>query len=486
MYSQKHRYRCNSTTDRNPIKMKPSPNTLWEECLKQIRVHLPEKQFSTWFSTIQLHSYVEKENCVILQVPSEMARDYIEEHYMRLLANALRDNFGSSVKLKYSISMAKLPHSANNQAGEQNDNDGLYSGNSDSYQENSKREAWRNYLDNHYTFDSFIRGESNAVALSVSLSIAEHPTRRQFNPMFLFGPSGCGKTHLINAIGLRIAKLYENKKVLYVSAKDFEVQYTSAQYTNKINDFMHFYQNIDVLIVDDIQSWAGKKKTLETFFYIFNHLFRNGKRIILACDRPPAELEGMEERLLTRFVWGVVEELGKPNIQLCIDILKSKVKRDGLSIPDDVIRYIAERANGSIRYLEGVINTLYAFSINLGREIDIAFADERIKKLVKIDDKAISTEEIIDAVCKQFDVSSTAIGSRSRKHDFVVARQVAMYLAQKYTNMSISRIGRLVGGRDHATVIHSCNQVEKRLKTDKDFASSVKTLEQIFDKKQGK
>ena len=471
--------------------MKPSPNTLWEECLKQIRVHLPEKQFNTWFSTIQLHSYVEQQNCVILQVPSEMARDYIEEHYMHLLANALRDIFGSSVKLKYSISMERQSLSANNQAGEQSYNDGTNAGNnsyqnSDSTQEGSKKEPWRNYLDNHYTFDSFIRGESNAVALSVSLSIAEHPTRRQFNPMFLFGPSGCGKTHLINAIGLRIAKLYENKKVLYVSAKDFEVQYTSAQYTNKINDFMHFYQSIDVLIVDDIQSWAGKKKTLETFFYIFNHLFRNGKRIILACDRPPAELEGMEERLLTRFVWGVVEELGKPNIQLCIDILKSKVIRDGLNIPEDVIRYIAERANGSVRYLEGVINTLYAFSINLGREIDIAFAEERIKKLVKIDDKAITTEEVIDAVCKQFDVSSAAIGSRSRKHDFVVARQVAMYLAQKYTNMSVSRIGRLIGGRDHATVIHSCNQVEKRIKTDKDFASSVKILEQIFDKKQEK
>ena len=471
--------------------MQTTPETLWNNCLSTIRVQISDKQFNAWFQSIILDSYDKESNTIILRVPSEHVKDYVEEHFGRVLVNVLIENFGQDFSLKYKISRQKgaeqplkaqpsVPIKPNNEPQPTKHisaNEGSTT---------AQRTNWRNYLDPFYSFDTFVKGDSNAVALSVSLSISEHPLNGRFNPMFLFGLSGCGKTHLINAIGLRIVKLYADKKVLYVSAKDFEIQYTSAQFNNKINDFLHFYQSIDILIVDDIQFWSGKTKTLETFFHVFNHLFRNGKRIILACDRPPAELEAMEERLLTRFSWRGVQELGRPNIQLCIDILKSKVKRDGLSIPDDVIRYIAERANGSIRYLEGVINTLYAFSINLGREIDIAFADERIKKLVKIDDKAISTEEIIDAVCKQFDVSSTAIGSRSRKHDFVVARQVAMYLAQKYTNMSISRIGRLVGGRDHATVIHSCNQVEKRLKTDKDFASSVKILEQIFNKKQGK
>ena len=457
--------------------MGKSPTDLWNECLRQIRIHLPEKQFNTWFSGIRLEAYDETTNCVTLQVNSEYVRDYVEEHYMQVLAAALRRHFGQKVRLLYRVA----PATNDIQQVELRETEAASS--FDSASSVNTQSTWRNYLDTHYTFDTFIKGDSNMVALSVALSIAEHPSRRQFNPMFLFGPSGCGKTHLINAIGLRIAKLYEDKKVLYVSAKDFEVQYTGAQYTNKINDFMHFYQNIDVLIVDDIQSWEGKKKTLETFFYIFNHLFRNGKRIILACDRPPAELEGMEDRLLTRFVWGVVEELGKPGTRLCIDILNSKIRRDGLNVPPDVVQFIAERANGSVRYLEGVLNTLYAFSINQGREIDIRFAEERIKKLIKVDDKAITIDTIIDAVCKHFDVSANAIGSRIRKQDYVLARQVTMFLAQKHTKMPTSRIGRLVGGRDHSTVLHSCTQIEKRLKADKDFKHTLHAIEQLFMKK---
>ena len=315
---------------------------------------------------------------------------------------------------------------------------------------------------------------------SIGLSIAEHPNTTQFNPMFIYGPSGCGKTHLINAIGLRIKQLYPQKRVLYISARLFQVQYTNSVLQNTTNDFINFYQTVDVLIVDDIQEWMTASKTQDTFFHIFNHLFRNGKRIILASDRPPVDLKGMNERLLTRFACGLIAELEKPNVQLCVDILNNKIRRDGLNIPDDVVQFIAQTANGSVRDLQGVINSLLAYSVVYNSSIDMRLAERVIKRAVKIDDKPLTIDDIVETVCHHFNVSTTAIGSKSRKREFVVARQVSMYLAQKYTKMPTSRIGKLVGGRDHSTVIHSCSQVESRLKTDTAFSEEVSSIERSF------
>ena len=235
-----------------------------------------------------------------------------------------------------------------------------------------------------------------------------------------------------------------------------------------------------MLIVDDIQEWMTATKTQETFFHIFNHLTRNGKRIILASDRPPVDLEGMSERLLTRFACGLIAELEKPNVQLCIDILNSKIKRDGLHIPADVVKYIAETANGSVRDLEGVIQSLLAYSIVYNGNVDMRLAQRVIKRAVKMDDKPLTVDDIIETVCNHFNVSSTAIGSRSRKHDLVVARQVCMYLAQKYTKMPAARIGKLVGGRDHSTVIHSCSQIEQRMRIDNSFLNEIQSIENSF------
>ncbi len=302
--------------------------------------------------------------------------------------------------------------------------------------------------------------------------------------MFIYGPSGCGKTHLINAIGLRTKQLYPQKRVLYISARLFQVQYTNAVRQNSINDFIRFYQTIDMLIVDDIQEWITAQKTQETFFHIFDHLFRNGKRIILASDRPPVDLKGMPERLLTRFSCGLIAELEKPNAQLCIDILENKIRKDGLQIPRDVIQFISQTANGSVRDLQGVINSLMAYSIVYNSKIDMRLAEIVIKRAVKIDDKPLTIDDIIESVCTHFNVSPSAVGGKSRKRDFVVARQVSMYLAQKYTKMPASRIGKLVGNRDHSTVIHSCTQVENRLKTDKDFLDEVQSIENSFKIKQ--
>ena len=315
---------------------------------------------------------------------------------------------------------------------------------------------------------------------SVGESLAEHPNTPQFNPFFIYGPSGSGKTHLINAIGVRTRQLYPDKRVLYLSARTFEVQYTSAQIQNKINDFINFYQTIDVLIVDDIQEWENKKGTQTTFFHIFNHLFRNNKRIILAADRPPVELQGIMDRLLTRFKCGLIAPLERPNVQLCMDILDKKVYRDGLEIPKDVIEYIAENANGSVRDLQGVVNSLMAFSIVYNRKVDLCLAERVIKRAVKVDEKPLTIDDIIDSVCNHFNVTVAEVNGRSRKRDYVMARQVSMFLAQKYTKMPASRIGKLVGGRDHSTVIHSCAQIERRLKTDANFSDEIQSIENSF------
>lgn len=238
-----------------------------------------------------------------------------------------------------------------------------------------------------------------------------------------------------------------------------------------------------MLIVDDIQEWMNAVKTQDTFFHIFNHLFRNGKRIILASDRPPVDLKGMNERLLTRFSCGLIAEMEKPNVELCIDILHNKIRRDGLHIPEEVVQFIASTANGSVRDLEGVVSSLLAYSVVYNCKIDMRLAERVIKRAVKIDDKPLTIDDIMEAVCAHFNVTATAVNSKSRKRDLVVARQVSMFLAQKYTKIPASRIGRLVGNRDHSTVIHSCSQVEQRLKVDQDFKDDVMRIEASFQLK---
>jgi chromosomal replication initiator protein len=235
-----------------------------------------------------------------------------------------------------------------------------------------------------------------------------------------------------------------------------------------------------VLIVDDVQEWIGSDKTQLTFFHIFDHLFRNGRRIVLASDRPPVDLKGMPDRLLTRFACGLIAELEKPNTQLCIDILNNIIRRDGLAIPTDVVQYIADTANGSVRDLEGVVNSLLAYSVVYNKKIDLHLAERIIKRAVKIDDKPLTIDEIMEKVCVHFNVSTSDVNGKSRKRELVVARQVSMYLTQKYTKMPASRIGKLVGGRDHSTVIHSCTQVEQRMKIDKSFMEEIQSIENSF------
>lgn len=466
--------------------MNVSPNEAWEKTLTLIRENVSEQQYNTWFKPIVYESFEESNRTLLVQVPSPFVYEYLEENYIDLLSKVLRRTFCDQIKLKYRIVTDQEHHLTQDVEAEQTDLSVKTQlaktrvNESPTALDAAQPQQLDPNLNPHQTFNNYIEGDSNKLPRSVGLSIAEHPRKTQFNPMFVYGPSGCGKTHLINAIGMRTKQLYAQKRVLYVSARLFQVQYTNAVLQNSINDFINFYQTIDLLIVDDIQEWMTATKTQDTFFHIFNHLFRNGKRIILASDRPPVDLKGMNERLLTRFSCGLIAELEKPNVQLCIDILNSKIRKDGLQIPEDVVLFIAETANGSVRDLEGVINSLLAYSVVYNSTVDMRLAQRVIQRAVKIDDKPLTIDEILEKVCNHFNVSVSAVNGRSRKQDLVTARQVSMYLAQKYTKMPASRIGKLVGGRDHSTVIHSCSRIEQRLQVDSMFSNELMSIENSF------
>lgn len=466
--------------------MNVSPNEAWDKTLTLIRENVSEQQYNTWFKPIVYESFEESTRTLLVQVPSPFVYEYLEENYIDLLSKVLRRTFCDQIRLKYRIVTDQEHHLTQDVEAEQTDLSVKTQlaktrvNESPTTLDAAQPQQLDPNLNPHQTFNNYIEGDSNKLPRSVGLSIAEHPRKTQFNPMFVYGPSGCGKTHLINAIGMRTKQLYAQKRVLYVSARLFQVQYTNAVLQNSINDFINFYQTIDLLIVDDIQEWMTATKTQDTFFHIFNHLFRNGKRIILASDRPPVDLKGMNERLLTRFSCGLIAELEKPNVQLCIDILNSKIRKDGLQIPDDVVQFIAETANGSVRDLEGVINSLLAYSVVYNSTVDMRLAQRVIQRAVKIDDKPLTIDEILEKVCNHFNVSVSAVNGRSRKQDLVTARQVSMYLAQKYTKMPASRIGKLVGGRDHSTVIHSCSRIEQRLQVDSMFTNELMSIENSF------
>ena len=460
-----------------------NPKVLWDNCLSLIKENVTEQQFRTWFAPIAFEHYDEDSRTLLVQVPSMYVYEYLEQYYVALLSKVLCRCFGTNVQLNYRVVADKKHHVTVDVEGSEAVNIEpvpATQGNKSPQLLDAVPHDINPQLDLHKTFQSFIEGDSNKLPRTVGMSIAEHPGKSTFNPFFVFGPSGCGKTHLINAIGVRCKEMYPRKRVLYVSARLFQVQFTDASRQNTVNDFINFYQTIDVLIVDDVQEWATAEKTVATFFHIFDHLFRLGKQIILASDRPPVDLKWLQDRLLTRFSCGLIAELEKPNVKLCMDILHAKCRRDGLQIPEDVIRFIAETANGSVRDLEGVINSLLAYSVVYNTNIDMRLAERVIKRAVKVDNKPLTVDDILEKVCHHYGVSQQSVFSRSRKRDFVLVRQVSMYLAQKYTKMPASRIGQLIGGRDHSTVIHSCTAIEQRLKVDKNFGAELTSIENSF------
>jgi len=458
---------------------------LWDNCLKLIAENVSEQIFKTWFEPIKLESYDEQNQTLLVQVPSQYVVEYLEAHYVKLLGWALMQSFKANVCLTYRVVVDKehkLIQDVESERPADIDAPKMTTrGNqSPTALDAAVPQDLNPQLDPRKTFESYIEGDANKLPRTVGMSVAEHPGKSTFNPLFIFGPSGCGKTHLINAIGVQCKRIYPQKRVLYVSAHLFMVQYVNAKLQNTINDFINFYQTIDMLIVDDVQEWATAKGTVEAFFHIFDHLFRLGKQIILASDRPPVDLGWLSDRMLTRFSCGLIAEIDRPNMQLRVDILNSKCRRDGLKIPADVIEFIAENASGSVRDLEGVLNSLMAFSIVYNSNVDMRLAERVIKRAVKVDNHPLTVDDILEKVCQHFNVSQQNVFSKSRKRDYVLVRQVSMYLASKYTKMPAARIGQLIGGRDHSTVLHSCTTIEKRLQVDKAFSAELSSIETSF------
>ena len=461
---------------------------LWEHCLKIIKDNVPETTYNTWFAPIVPLKY--KDNTLILQIPSQFFYEILEEQYVDLLRKTLYKVIGKGTKLMYNVMVDKtsVPNQtvnleASNRSTAVTPRPVVNANKAPNLLTTPVIQELDSHLKPNYTFENFIEGYSNKLSKSVAESVALKPAGTAFNPLFLYGTSGVGKTHLANAIGIKIKELYPQKKVLYISANLFQVQYTDSVRNNTTNDFIKFYQSIDVLIIDDIQEFAGVTKTQNTFFHIFNHLHQNGKQLILTSDRAPVLLQGMEERLLTRFKWGMVAELEKPTFELRKKILQNKIHHDGLQFPTEVIDYIAENVNDSIRDLEGVVIAIMARSTFLNKEIDLDLAQHIIKGIVRNESKPITIDDILQVVCKHFNLESAAIHTKSRKREVVQARQIAMFLAKNYTELSTSKIGKLIGNKDHATVLHACKTVKGQLEVDRSFHEEVDCIESELKKR---
>ena len=457
--------------------MSPTTPPAWLQCLDMLRTTVPAQQFRTWFEPLEYVSF--EEGVLLLCVPNRFFYDYFDSHFAASLMQAMKAVYGPAVQLKYKLK----PEPVQNPVVEP-----LLKV-APPVQKNALNPGQRPatlppidpQLNPRYTFETFVEGASNKLPRSVGLSIAERPGQSSFNPLFLYGPSGVGKTHLANAIGVRIRELYPDKRVLFVSAHLFKTQYTDSHLHNTSNDFINFYQSIDVLIIDDIQEITTPKTQL-AFFHIFNHLQQNNRQIVITCDRPPVLFEGIEERMLTRFKWGMVAELEKPDTKLRRDILLSKIRRDGLEFPADVVQYIAQHVNSSVRELEGIINSIMAYSVVDNCEIDIQLTQRVVARAVNLEQKALTDDHIIQAVCQRYGVKPKDLSSKCRKQQIVQARQMAMYLCHKYTEITYSRLGRRFGGRDHSTVLYACNQVVRRMSVDKAFRHEVEEMEAALNK----
>ena len=434
--------------------------TLWNSCLAIIKDIVPEVAYNTWFVPIVPLAY--EENKFTIQVPSQFFYEYLEEKYVNVLKSTLYRVMGKGTILIYRIMVDKTTGGTID-----------YPGGNNNTTEAKKKPAvpevripgvftpippqdWDSHLNPKYNFDNYFEGASNKLVRTAGEAVAQNPGKTTFNPLFIFGPSGVGKTHLCHAIGLRVRELYPTKKVLYVTSHEFRVQFTDAIRKNMTNDFLHFYQQIDVLILDDIQELIGMDNTQNTFFH------------------------SMEERLITRLKWGLTADLCRPDLDLRKKILKNKINQDGIVIPEEVFEFIADNVTENVRDLEGVPVSLMASAVFNNREIDLPLAKRVIGQVIRLEKKQLSVQAIQSVVCDYFNLEQAAIQTNSRKREIVQARQITMYLAKKYTDSSLSCIGKIVGKRDHATVLHACKTIRDQIETNKSFRSSVEEIEGLL------
>lgn len=452
-------------------------NIAWNNCLSKIKPNIGDQGFDTWFKPIKPLRLEEK--ILTIQVPSQFFYEYLEEHYVNLLRNVIDSELGKDYRLEYSVVVdtgsdknkpltISLPNSPKQKYPNGKDKkDNINSMDLFGYDLN---------LNPTYTFENFVEGDCNRLARSAGYAVAQRPGVTSFNPLMVYGGVGLGKTHLVQAIGNTILD-HDNKKVVqYVSSEKFANQFFDAIKNNKIQEFSAFYSKVDVLIIDDVQFFEGKEKTQEIFFHIFNHLHQSGSQIIMTSDRPPKDLIGLMERLVSRFKWGLTADLQQPDYETRIAIINRKMQSDGISIPDNVIEYLAYSVDTNIRELEGVIISMIANASLIKKDIDLELAKQTLKSIVHDIDSEVGVDYIQKTVSEFFKVTIDQLKDKTRKKEIVMARQLAMYFSKEYTNLSLKTIGYHFGGRDHSTVIHAVQTVNDLYDTDNTFKRSVDEL----------
>ncbi|MCQ2301686.1 MAG: chromosomal replication initiator protein DnaA [Bacteroidales bacterium] len=460
---------------------------IWRECLKVIKDNTQEQAFKTWFKPIVPVSL--KDNILTIQVPSQFFYEWLEEHYIDLLRTTIKKVLGDSGKLEYKIIMDSsdnsytmvLPGSSRG-----NTKNPIGRAPVENLSQNIvnpfiipglRKLQIDSQLNENYTFDNFVEGECNRVARQGGLEVAKNPGKTVFNPLLIYSGTGLGKTHLCHAIGNEIKRLYPQKTVLYVQAEQFLNQWATASKNNNQNDFVHFYQMIDVIIIDDIQFLAKKPSTQDVFFHIFNYLHQNNKQLVITSDKLPADLKDIAPRLLSRFKWGLTTDLQMPDADTRTAILRNKLYNNGIVFPDEIISYLATNVRTNVRELEGVLISLVAQSSLNKKAVTIDLAQNIIERFIRNSVKEVSVEYIINMVCEYFSISPEQMALNTRKHQVVQARQIAMYLSKKYSSASLNSIGQQCGKKDHATVYHACKTVSDRLETDKQFKMMLADIE---------
>jgi len=468
-----------------PPTVQPDVHLVWLNCLKTIRANVNEQSFKTWFEPIEP---VKLEGSILtIQVPSQFFFEWLEEHYVQLLSKTIRQELGEEARLQYRIVVENGVNHSPNIPHVPHKTTPTYFKSDEMEKETIKnpfvipglRKLEETYqLNPKYTFRTYIEGECNELARNAGLAVADNPGGTSFNPLVLYGGVGLGKTHLAQAIGNDVKQKYASKKVLYVSSEKFTNHFIEAVRGGSINDFINFYQLVDVLIVEDVQFFAHKDRTQDIFFHIFNHLHQLGKQIILTSDRPPKDLTGMEERLTSRFKSGLTTDLQIPDVETRIAILEMKLQQEGIELDREVVEYVAININTSIRELEGAMISLLAQASLTRKAIDLTLAKQTIKKFISnVSTKELSIEFIQQTVCEHFEIGFEDIVGKTRKREIVQARQMAMYFSKKYTELSLKGIGSAFGGRDHSTVIHACQTVQNLAETDKEFQQNVADIE---------
>jgi len=465
---------------------------LWDNCLAIIKDNVNGQSFKTWFEPIVP---VRLEGKILtIQVPSLFFFEWLEEHYVSLLKKTIKKEMGPGAKLEYNIivensSGGTKPHTIKvpTQRNKHDEDLEISVPSNGSSIKNPfiipgiKKVNVDSQLNASYNFSNFIEGDCNRLARSAGQAVAARPGGTSFNPLFIYGGVGLGKTHLAQAIGNQVKENLKNKTVLYITSEKFTSQFVESIKNNSINDFVNFYQLIDLLIVDDVQFFANKDKTQDIFFHIFNHLQQNGKQLVLTSDRPPKDLAGLEERLLSRFKWGLSADIQIPDYETRYAIMEHKMYADGIELSKDVIEYVAYTMTGNVRELEGALISLLAHSSLTRKDIDLQLAKDILKNFVKQSTKELTIEHIQKLISDHFEMPVDLLKSKTRKRHIVQARQISMYFAKNFTRSSLSNIGKHFGGRDHSTVIHACQTVQDLMQTDSRFKNKVIELEKLIN-----